>query len=69
MTDFSAQRIGVVGLGLIGGSFCKTIKKQLGVECVGLDANPDAVCKAVNTGAISRGITVDELSECDITDH
>lgn len=67
MTDFSKTTIGVVGLGLIGGSFCKTIKKRLGVSCLGLDANSEAVEKALKTETIRREITVAELCECDIT--
>ncbi len=67
MTDFTQKTIGVVGLGLIGGSFCKTIRKQLGVACLGLDADLDTVEKAIAKGAIEEAMTTDTLDRCDIT--
>lgn len=66
MVNPAEKTIGVVGLGLIGGSFCKTIKKNLGVGCLGLDTDPRAVSKALEEGVLERGISADQLGECDI---
>ncbi len=67
MTDFSNRNIAVVGLGLIGGSFCKTIKKHFGKACFGLDTNTDTTRTALEEGTLSRVITASELAECDLT--
>lgn len=67
MANLAEKTIGVVGLGLIGGSFCKTIKKHLGTGCLGLDTDPDTVRKALDEGVLKRGISAGELGECDIT--
>ncbi len=65
--DLSKLNIAVVGLGLIGGSFCKTIQKQLGILCDGLDADQTVCAKAVADGTIRRAITPEQLHEADLT--
>ena len=65
--ELSKLNIAVVGLGLIGGSFCKTIKKQLGICCDGLDADSAALQKALADGVIRRAITAEQLGEADLT--
>ena len=51
------KEIAVVGLGLIGGSFCKTIKKNLGIACWGLDLDTSVAAQALAEETISRVIT------------
>ena len=57
--------ITVVGLGLIGGSFCKAIKRKTEHTCLGLDINSDVIKSALEHNAID-GISTD-LSESDLT--
>jgi len=60
------MKIGVVGLGLIGGSFCKAIKTKTSHICVGMDTNPEVICKAIREGVIDGELTTDALNDCDI---
>ena len=46
------MNIGVIGLGLIGGSFCKTIKKNNEHKVFGYDINSLTILKAQMTSAI-----------------
>lgn len=59
------MKITVVGLGLIGGSFCKTIKKHTNHTCLGFDLNKSVLDSALRDGAID-GIAAD-FSEADLT--
>lgn len=65
--ELSNLNITVVGLGLIGGSFCKTIKRQLGIRCDGLDADSSVAEKALADGTIRRAVTSEQLGEADLT--
>ena len=60
------MKIGVVGLGLIGGSFCKAIKAKTDYICMGMDKNPDVLSKAINEGVIDGELTKETLKDCDI---
>lgn len=59
--------IQVVGLGLIGGSLCKTIKKRTSHRVLGMDRDPAAVEKARAAGAIDGEGSPDTLEEADLT--
>ncbi|MCL2088215.1 MAG: prephenate dehydrogenase [Oscillospiraceae bacterium] len=59
--------IAVVGLGLIGGSLCKAVKRSTDYTVLGLDTNENTLSAAVNDGVVDRGITIDELAVADIT--
>lgn len=61
------MKIAVVGLGLIGGSFCKAIKKYTDHRVFGIDNNSDAIQMALDCGAIEREILPEELCEMDFT--
>lgn len=61
------MNIAIVGLGLIGGSFCKTIKKHTAHTVLGYDLNPRTVDEALAVGAIDHSITPDRLFEADFT--
>lgn len=57
------MKIGIVGLGLIGGSIAKALKNSRRYEVVGTDKNSDVVKRALSDGAIdSEG----GIEECDI---
>ena len=64
--DISNQNIAVIGLGLIGGSICKTIKKHTGKCCFAMDINTQTLQNALQDGVISAGIAPDDLKNCDI---
>lgn len=61
------MKIGIVGLGLIGGSFAKSIKKNTGHICYALDMNKETIKSALEQEAIDGEITAHELSLCDVT--
>ena len=59
--------IGIVGLGLIGGSAAKAIKKYTEHTVFGYDLSPSVVESAVRCGAIDKELSKDELCLCDMT--
>ena len=60
------MKIGIVGLGLIGGSLAKTIKRNTDEICYGLDINKAVVASALAQEAIDDEITADKLNACDV---
>lgn len=52
--DFNNKKVLVVGLGLIGGSFCKAIKKNTNAEIFGIDINNEVMQKAISDGTILK---------------
>jgi len=61
------MKIAVVGLGLIGGSFCKAIKTKTQNECFGIDKNSETIKKALECNAIDGEIVPSSLKEMDLT--
>lgn len=61
------MNICVVGLGLIGGSFCKSISKRTAHSCFGIDVNEYTLKSAINDGSIKDMISPSQLSEMDMT--
>ncbi len=61
------MNIAVVGLGLIGGSFCKALKKHTFHHIMGIDTNEETIKKALEVGAIDEEITPERLSEANLT--
>lgn len=61
------MNIVIVGLGLIGGSFCKSIKKNTFHKVWGIDKNEAVLEKALECGAIDEAISEEKLSEADLT--
>ena len=61
------ERLGILGLGLIGGSLALALKGKRGApEVWGCDRNRSHVRQALAAGAIARGCTERELAGCDI---
>lgn len=58
--------IGVVGLGLIGGSLAKAIKYNTENKVVGYDIDYNVLLKAKLLGAIDDELTDENISECDM---
>lgn len=56
------QNIGIVGLGLIGGSIALDLKEK-GHTVRGYDQNPIHIQKALDLGLISEGLELEELSK------
>lgn len=59
------MKITIVGLGLIGGSICRAIKKYTSHEVLGYGRNKITLQKALNCNAIDK--ITENLSEADIT--
>ncbi len=60
------MKIAVVGLGLIGGSLAKAVKKNTKYTCYGLDINKSTITLALAQEAIDAEITADEIGKCDV---
>ena len=60
------MKIAIVGLGLIGGSLAKAIKKNTEHSCFALDVDRAAIAGALAQEAIDGEITADELHSCDV---
>jgi len=61
------MNIAVIGLGLIGGSFCKAISSRTNHSCFGIDTNKATISSALKDGAIKKEISPAELSDMDMT--
>lgn len=61
------MNIAVVGLGLIGGSFCKALKKNTFHKVLGIDNDKETIRKAFECGAIDEEISVERLNEANLT--
>ena len=60
------MNIAVIGLGLIGGSMAKCIKRCTRHTVLGFDASQSAVLKAELVGAIDRRLEEKDLAQCDV---
>ena len=54
--------VGIVGLGLIGGSLARSIKVHTDFEVLGMDINPQTMLQANLLGAIDGTLTEDNLA-------
>jgi prephenate dehydrogenase len=60
-------RLGIVGLGLIGGSLARALSGKRGApEVWGLDRRKEYVRMALDCGAIAKGATEREIASCDV---
>lgn len=63
----SAERLGILGLGLIGGSLALSLKDRKGApEVWGWDRRKESVRMALSAGAIARACTESTIAACDI---
>ncbi|MBP1558933.1 MAG: prephenate dehydrogenase/arogenate dehydrogenase family protein [Oscillospiraceae bacterium] len=60
------MKIGIIGLGLIGGSLAKTIKAKTDAQVVGYDISPTTLNKALMLRAIDEAMDEQNLRECDM---
>lgn len=60
------MNIAVVGLGIIGGSFCKAIKKYTNHYVIGINRTEATLQKALSVGAIDEIGTVQSLEKADL---
>ncbi|MBE6735883.1 MAG: prephenate dehydrogenase [Ruminococcaceae bacterium] len=58
--------VGIVGLGLIGGSMARSVKKHTIATVYGHDISPEAMALAAESGAIDARLTRETLQECDL---
>ncbi len=58
--------VGIVGLGLIGGSLAKAYKRDSSVTVLGWNRTPSVTEFALLDGAIDAELTPDRLCECDL---
>lgn len=61
------MKIAIIGLGLIGGSLAKSIKKYTEHICLGLEQDAKTVSKALAEGAIDEVIQAGGLAQADLT--
>lgn len=62
----SFSKIGIVGLGLIGGSMAKTIKKNTNRFICGFDIDEAVLAQALNDKSIDESGTAESLKNCDL---
>jgi prephenate dehydrogenase len=66
MAETKKLTVGIVGLGLIGGSLAKAAREGTPHTVLGMDTNPSVVLKARLLDAIDDELTVAKLKTCDI---
>ena len=60
------MNVGIVGLGLIGGSMAKSIKARTAHTVWGVDLDSETMSLARMCGAIDAPLTDDNLPQCDL---
>ena len=60
------MKIGIVGLGLIGGSIAKAIKHYTEHTVFGIDTSEQVILKAKMLQVIDDELSVERISECDV---
>lgn len=67
MEQIKKLKFGIVGLGLMGGSFAKVMKKyNLSSQIVGYDHNPEHQEQALELELVDKIVEIDELLKCDV---
>lgn len=61
------MKIGIIGLGLMGGSFAKAIKKYTSHEVFAYDIREDSLGQAIRQKAIDGILDLDDLAKIDLT--
>lgn len=60
------KTVGVVGLGLIGGSMAKAIRQYTDCTLLGYDADGAVLSRALDEGVVSAALTADRLPDCEL---
>ncbi len=60
------MKVGIIGLGLMGGSLAKAISFGTEHTVWGTNRSPEAVQKALFVGAIEKELTNEDLNKCDL---
>ena len=60
------KTVGVVGLGLIGGSVAKAIRAYTGCTLYGCDTDGATLSRAVADGTLTGVLTPERLKDCDL---
>lgn len=60
------MKIGIIGLGLIGGSLAKTLRARTAHTLYGYDLKKEVAEDAVHTGVLDAVLTEKELAQCDM---
>lgn len=60
------MKIGIVGLGLIGGSMARSIKLRTAHTVWGCDSNSAVIAAARRSGAIDAPLTDEDIAACDL---
>ena len=60
------MNIAVIGLGIIGGSFCKAIKSHTGHYVIGINRTYETARQALDEGAIDEIGTPEGLHKADV---
>ena len=60
------MNIGIIGLGLIGGSLAKSIKQHSGHTVWGYNIDPNVITKALMCGAMDDELNDERLAQCGI---
>jgi len=58
--------VGIVGLGLIGGSFAKAFKRSEGITVLGHNRNKNMLDFAILSGAVDAPLEFEDISRCDL---
>ena len=59
------MHIGVVGLGLIGGSIAKSAKRNTNFKVYGYDIDPKTITNAISEKSIDAELTEKRIATCD----
>ncbi len=60
------MNIAVIGLGIIGGSYCKTIKKHTNHHVIGVNRSAEVAERALSDGAVDEIGTAESLGKADL---
>jgi prephenate dehydrogenase len=60
------MKVAIIGLGLIGGSAAKDIRKAWDARIYGMDSNPNHIERALEIGLIDRSVDLEGLAEMDL---
>lgn len=58
--------VGIVGLGLIGGSLAKAFKRRDGIKILACDTNTPVLGFAIISEVVDAELTMDNIGECDL---